>query len=115
MSFTLNVGTFHQATERTLSTQVARRFVELFFGRLDARTTINAVTKDLVGSYFGGGLGVMMLAILGIFVHDALQNLNALKTFLMLTVTTAAIVVSYYWHFVDVVWILIFTIVYLIQ
>ena len=32
----LNVGTFHAATERVLSTQVARRFVELFFGRLDA-------------------------------------------------------------------------------
>ncbi len=27
---------------------------------------------------------------------------------------TAAIVVSYYWHFVDVVWIVIFTVVYLI-
>ncbi len=48
---------------------------------------------SIYGSYFGGGLGVMMLAILGIFVHDALQNLNALKTFLMLVVTTAAIVV----------------------
>ena len=34
----LNVGTFHAPTERVLSTQVARRFVELFFGRLDART-----------------------------------------------------------------------------
>ena len=33
----LNVGTFHAPTERVLSTQVARRFVELFFGRLDAR------------------------------------------------------------------------------
>jgi cytochrome c oxidase subunit 3 len=28
---------------------------------------------------------------------------------------TSAIVVSYYWHFVDVVWIAIFTLVYLIQ
>ncbi len=59
MSFTLNVGTFHQATERTLSTQVARKFVELFFGRLDARTTINTVTKDLVKSYFGGDYTVI--------------------------------------------------------
>lgn len=59
MSFTLNVGTFHQATERTPSTQVARKFVELFFGRLDARTTINTVTKDLVKSYFGGDYTVI--------------------------------------------------------
>lgn len=53
-SRTLNVGTFHQATERTLSTQVARRFVELFFGRLDARVALNEATRDLVASYFGG-------------------------------------------------------------
>jgi glycosyltransferase involved in cell wall biosynthesis len=59
MSYTLNVGTFHQATERTLSTQVARKFVELFFGRLDSRTAINTVTKDLVGSYFGGDYTVI--------------------------------------------------------
>lgn len=54
LSRTLNVGTFHQATERTLSTQVARRFVELFFGRLDSRVAINQITRDLVRSYFGG-------------------------------------------------------------
>lgn len=59
MSFTLNVGTFHEATERTLSTQVGRKFVELFFGRLDARTAINTSARDLVGSYFGGDYSVI--------------------------------------------------------
>ena len=34
----LNVGSFHASSERLLSTLVARRFVESFFGRLDART-----------------------------------------------------------------------------
>ena len=34
----LNVGSFHSSAERLLSTLVARRFVESFFGRLDART-----------------------------------------------------------------------------
>ena len=33
----LNVGTFHAPTERVVSTQVARKLVELVFGRLDAR------------------------------------------------------------------------------
>ena len=37
-SRTLNVGTFHGTSERFLSTQVARRVVQLLFGRLDART-----------------------------------------------------------------------------
>jgi hypothetical protein len=50
----LNVGTFHATTERVLSTQVARRVVELFFGRLDGRTASFACTRDLVGRFFPG-------------------------------------------------------------
>jgi glycosyltransferase involved in cell wall biosynthesis len=50
----LNVGTFHSPTERVLSTQVARRFIELFFGRLDARTAIFDVTRGLVSGFFPG-------------------------------------------------------------
>ena len=41
----LNVGSFHSPTERVLSTQVARRFIELFFGRLDARLATYDVTR----------------------------------------------------------------------
>jgi hypothetical protein len=50
----LNVGSFHAATERVLSTQVARRFVELFFGRLDARTAAFGATRDLICRHFPG-------------------------------------------------------------
>ena len=53
-SHALNVGTFHSPTERVLSTQVARRFIELFFGRLDARTAIFDVTRGLVSGFFPG-------------------------------------------------------------
>jgi predicted metal-dependent phosphoesterase TrpH/glycosyltransferase involved in cell wall biosynthesis len=53
-SLALNVGTFHSPTERVLSTQVARRFIELFFGRLDARTAAFDVTRGLVSSFFPG-------------------------------------------------------------
>lgn len=31
------------------------------------------------GSYFGAGMGVMMLAVFGLLVHDALQRINGLK------------------------------------
>jgi predicted metal-dependent phosphoesterase TrpH/glycosyltransferase involved in cell wall biosynthesis len=48
----LNVGSFHAPAERVLSTQVARRFVELFFGRLDARTASFAATRDLMYRHF---------------------------------------------------------------
>ncbi|MFN2538246.1 MAG: sulfite exporter TauE/SafE family protein [Mycobacteriales bacterium] len=38
------------------------------------------------GSYFGAGLGVVMLAILGLLVADGLQRLNALKGVLSLVI-----------------------------
>jgi len=48
----LNVGSFHAPNERVLSTQVARRFVERFFGRLDARTASFAATRALMDRHF---------------------------------------------------------------
>ena len=48
----LNVGSFHAPTERVLSTQVARRFVELFFGRLDARTASFRATQEVMERFF---------------------------------------------------------------
>jgi glycosyltransferase involved in cell wall biosynthesis len=50
----LNVGSFHAASERMLSTQVARPLVERLFGRLDARTASWAATRDLVTRFFPG-------------------------------------------------------------
>jgi hypothetical protein len=43
------------------------------------------------GAYFGGGLGIMMLALLGIFLPDPLQRLNALKVFLALSIKGVAV------------------------
>jgi glycosyltransferase involved in cell wall biosynthesis len=51
-SRSLNVGSFHAPAERVLSTQVARRFVELFFGRLDARTASFEATRELMQRVF---------------------------------------------------------------
>jgi predicted metal-dependent phosphoesterase TrpH len=50
----LNVGSFHSSTERLLSTLVARRFVESFFGRLDARTASLPATAELMARHFPG-------------------------------------------------------------
>ena len=51
-SLSLNVATFHAPLERVLSTQVARPLVEIFFGRIDARTVTSAATAELLGRYF---------------------------------------------------------------
>ena len=58
-SHALNVGTFHSTTERFVSTQVARKVVELLFGRLDGRTTSYAATRDLIERYFPGHYDVI--------------------------------------------------------
>jgi len=50
----LNVGSFHSSSERLLSTLVARRFVESFFGRLDARTARLPETAALMRHHFQG-------------------------------------------------------------
>ena len=53
-SRSLNVGSFHSSSEHLLSTLVARRFVESFFGRLDARTASLAATARLMERHFPG-------------------------------------------------------------
>ena len=53
-SQSLNVATFHEPVERVLSTQVARMLVEVFFGRIDARTASNEATGELLQRFFPG-------------------------------------------------------------
>ena len=53
-SRSLNVGSFYEPSERTLSTQVARPLVEIFLGRLDARTTSCEATEELMDRFFPG-------------------------------------------------------------
>jgi hypothetical protein len=42
------------------------------------------------GAFFGAGLGVMMLAVLGLFIRDDLQRINALKGMLALVINVVA-------------------------
>ncbi|MDP9134867.1 MAG: CehA/McbA family metallohydrolase [Actinomycetota bacterium] len=55
----LNVGTFHGTSERFLSTQVARRVVQLLFGRLDGRTATSVAARDLLVRFFPGQYAVV--------------------------------------------------------
>jgi glycosyltransferase involved in cell wall biosynthesis len=50
----LNVGTFHAPAERVVSIQVARKVVQLVFGRLDARLASYQTTRDLLARFFPG-------------------------------------------------------------
>lgn len=48
----LNVGTFHAPSERLVSTQLARKVVELVFGRLDVRLASFGETAKLMDRFF---------------------------------------------------------------
>ena len=49
--------------------------------------------SGVYGSYFGAGLGVLMLAVMGILIPDDLQRLNGLKGLLSLVVVAAGVAV----------------------
>ena len=57
----------------------------------------------LYGAYFGAGMGIMMLAILGIFLTDSLQRLNALKGLLSFLISVVAAV--WFALFAEVSWV----------
>ena len=44
----------------------------------------------IYGGYFGAGLGIMLLAVLGLCIHERLNRLNALKQVLSLVINVVA-------------------------
>jgi uncharacterized membrane protein YfcA len=70
------------------------------------RSPVLAVTQFLggiYGAFFGAGLGVMMLAMLGLFIRDDLQRINALKGMMALIINVVAAI--YFAFFGPVSWI----------
>lgn len=94
------------AVQRPLAAAVQRRT-----GRDDRSSPWTSVVPlhatqfvaAVYGAYFGAGLGIMLLAILGIFISDTLQRLNALKGVMSLIINVVGAV--YFAIFADVVWV----------
>lgn len=61
----------------------------------DVRPVVMALVfaAGIYGGYFGAAQGIILIAVLGIFVDDQLQRLNAVKNVLALTVNAVASVV----------------------
>jgi uncharacterized membrane protein YfcA len=53
---------------------------------------VGLVLAGVYGGYFGGGLGVVLLAVLAVLLADDLQRLNGLRSMLSLAVNTVALV-----------------------
>lgn len=63
---------------------------------------IGIFIASIYGSYFGAGLGIILLSILASFIHEHLQLLNGIKMFLSLVIATVGLVI--YAIFAPVVW-----------
>jgi len=61
-----------------------------------------AFLAGVYGAFFGAGLGVVLLAVLALFIRDDLQRLNALKGMLSLIVNLIAAL--YFIAFGPVAW-----------
>ncbi len=76
------------------------------------RSPLLAVAQFLSGVYgafFGAGLGVMMLAVLGLFIRDDLQRINALKGMMQLIINVVAAI--YFAFFGPVSWLAVLVMV----
>jgi len=62
------------------------------FTRSFAALGLSTFFAGAYGAYFGGGLGVLLLAILGVFLNKSLQHTNALKGALSLAINLIALV-----------------------
>jgi len=70
------------------------------------RSPVLAVAQffgGIYGAFFGAGLGVMMLAVLGLFIRDDLQRVNALKGMMSLIINVVAAL--YFAFFGPVSWV----------
>jgi len=75
------------------------RLARLVQGRQGGRTggtpvllQAGVLLSAVYGAYFGAGLGVLLLGILGIFLHERLQRVNAFKNVLSLVINAVALV-----------------------
>ncbi len=76
--------------ERAQDTAASRTVVST---EITLPLVLGALASAVYGSYFGAGLGVLLLAVLGVFLEDLLQRLNALKGLLSLLVNAVGALV----------------------
>ncbi len=78
----------------TVKQQVAVRISQMYGGREHLLgPTISVFFAAIYGGYFGGGLGIIVLAVLGIVLVDSFKRINALKQCSSLVINGAAAVV----------------------
>jgi len=62
-------------------------------GKPSRYTIASVFLSAIYGAYFGGVLGIVLLAVLGISLIDSLQRLNALKSVLQFSINIVAVII----------------------
>ncbi|MEV0822660.1 sulfite exporter TauE/SafE family protein [Nonomuraea rubra] len=69
---------------------------KLIGGEADERTSpmvyAGVFAGGCYGAYFNGGMGVVLLTVLGLFLHDNLHRVNAVRAVLSLVVSSVSVV-----------------------
>lgn len=80
------------AIQPAVGASVKRRLSSLADGHLGV-AAVGTLCSSVYGGYFGAGLGVILLALLGLTVPEDLVRTNGLRSLLSLAVNTAAAIV----------------------
>lgn len=92
--FLILLSTALFAVQAPLAAAVARRrHGEPTGGQVSWVVRAAVFLGAVYGSYFGAGLGVLLLGVLGVLIDDGLQRLNALKGLLSLLINVVGVVV----------------------
>lgn len=83
------------AAQPRLSRRVAAKQKDMAAGRSEVTLGLQAgvFASAVYGSYFGAGLGVLLLGFLGILLAEGMQRLNALKGLLSLLINAVSVIV----------------------
>jgi uncharacterized protein len=91
--FLILLASFLLALQDPVRAFITRRSTQTAQASDSEKWTIAPVGLAAVyGGYFGAGLSVIVLAVLGLILEDSLTRLNALKQFISLSVNVAAAV-----------------------
>lgn len=100
--FLILFATLLLAVQVPLHKWVTRRLLHKAGGGDEIRAALPILLSAIYGGYFGAGLGMVILAALGVVMNDTLTRINAIKQALSLAINLAAVL--YFVFVADILW-----------
>jgi uncharacterized membrane protein YfcA len=95
LPYLLLVATVLFAASPLITAKLGTRSIEktkLSWGQLLGVSFVQLLVS-IYGGYFGGGIGILMLAVFGLMGMDDIHSMNALKTLLNISINGVAVVI----------------------